>query len=413
MYRNTKKAVLSIVLVAALVFIFFSPAIQANGNQPPSVDFSWTPTGDIQTGDTVQFTDNSNDPDGTIIAWEWDFGDGNYSILENPSHTYTGNDTFAVELTVIDNNGSTNTTTKQITIQNRAPTADAGPDQLVNTTLVSFDGTGSSDPDGTIDTYNWSFGDNSTGTGATPTHNYSQDGTYTVTLNVTDDDGGTDEDATEVVVDTKAPKTNVSLNGTAGDHDWYTSNVTVTLDANDTISGVDGVFYKINDGNWTVYQTPFTVSMEGENIVRYYAQDEAGNKETTKNVTIKIDKEGPSVTITTPEEGYIYMFGRRLLPTIRGNTYAFGRITIEATVTSSPADIDKVRFLVDDEVRFTDFEAPYSWRWGMALGGHSVEVKAIDMAGQSSTAERYISIISLLPGQSSTTTEADGVVAVS
>jgi PKD repeat protein len=406
MHGNTKKAFLSVALVAVFVFIFFSPAIAANGNQPPVVDFSWTPTDNIKTGDTVQFNSGaSNDPDGTIIAWEWDFGDGNYSILENPTHVYTENDTFTVELTVIDNNGSTNSTTKQITIQNRAPTADAGPNQLVNTTLVSFDGTGSSDPDGSIDSYAWDFGDNTTGTGATPTHTYSQDGSYTVTLNVTDDDGGTDEDTASVTVDTQPPETTATLNGTEGDHDWYTSNVTVTLEANDTTVGVQAIYYKINDGNWTLYQAPFTVSAEGENTVWYYALDDAGNKEATKNVTIKIDKEGPSVTITSPQEGYIYLFGRRLIPTIRGNTYAFGRITIEATVTASPADVDKVRFLVDGETRYTVFEEPYTWRWGMALGGHNIEVKAYDMTGRSATAERYISIISLLPGQSSTTAD--------
>ena len=53
----------------------------------------------------------------------------------------------------------------------------------------SFDGTGSSDPDGTVASYAWTFGDGSTGTGATPTHGYASAGTYTYTLTVTDNDG--------------------------------------------------------------------------------------------------------------------------------------------------------------------------------------------------------------------------------
>ena len=411
MSENTIKATFSVALALAFVAIFFAPVIQANGNSPPEADFYWDET-DIQTGEVVHFHDNSTDPDDDIQAWQWDFGDGNYSILQNPTHIYTENDTFTVELTVIDTNGSSDTAAKQITIQNQAPTADAGPDRLVNDSEVSFDGTGSNDPDGVIDSYNWDFGDNSTGSGATLTHTYSQDGSYNVTLNVTDDDGGTDEDTAVVTVDTHAPNTTQELNGTLGDHDWYTSNVTVTLTAEDNVSGIDAIYYKINNGNWTLYQTPFTVSTEGENIVQYYAVDDAGNKEITKNVTIKIDKAVPSVSITTPEEGYIYLFDRRLIPTIRGDTYAFGRITIEATVTASPAEVDKVRFLVDGEIRYTVFEAPYTWRWGMAFGGHTVAVRAVDMAGQSSTAEQYIRIVSLLPGQSSTTgTLVDDIVA--
>jgi len=56
---------------------------------------------------------------------------------------------------------------------------------------LQFDGSGSYDPDGTIVTYAWDFGDGNTGTGATPTHTYEQDGDYLVTLCVTDDDGAT------------------------------------------------------------------------------------------------------------------------------------------------------------------------------------------------------------------------------
>jgi len=56
---------------------------------------------------------------------------------------------------------------------------------------ASFDASGSSDPDGTISTYSWDFGDGSTGTGQTTTHAYTSAGTFTVTLTVTDDGGDT------------------------------------------------------------------------------------------------------------------------------------------------------------------------------------------------------------------------------
>jgi PKD repeat protein len=61
---------------------------------------------------------------------------------------------------------------------------------------VTFDATGSVDPDGTIVAYEWEFGDGNFGTGPTPTHSYSVEGTYNVTLHVTDADGATDSAGT-------------------------------------------------------------------------------------------------------------------------------------------------------------------------------------------------------------------------
>ncbi len=88
---------------------------------------------------------------------------------------------------------------------NQPPIADAGPDQtIILGESANFDGSGSSDPDGTIAAYSWSFGDGSSGTGARVIHSYAAAGRFTVTLTVTDDFGDSASDATVVTVITPA-----------------------------------------------------------------------------------------------------------------------------------------------------------------------------------------------------------------
>ncbi|MFH1723863.1 MAG: PKD domain-containing protein [Elusimicrobiota bacterium] len=87
---------------------------------------------------------------------------------------------------------------------NLPPVAEAGPDQTVLLGLpAELDGSGSSDPDGTIASYEWDFGDGSpAGSGQTASHVYGTAGSFTVTLNVTDDFGDSATDTLTVTVQT-------------------------------------------------------------------------------------------------------------------------------------------------------------------------------------------------------------------
>lgn len=85
---------------------------------------------------------------------------------------------------------------------NKAPVAVANdPSEVNEGDLMSFDGSTSSDPDGSIVSYDWDFGDGNTGIGETTTHTYTIPNTYTVTLRVTDNYGLTDTDTSTVTVD--------------------------------------------------------------------------------------------------------------------------------------------------------------------------------------------------------------------
>lgn len=86
---------------------------------------------------------------------------------------------------------------------NQPPVAIAGPGQTaILGESVQFDGSGSSDPDGTIENYAWSFGDGESGQGVTTSHTYATAGSYIVTLTITDDDGATATDTVLVTIQT-------------------------------------------------------------------------------------------------------------------------------------------------------------------------------------------------------------------
>src|SRR5207245_2104731 len=89
-------------------------------NQPPVASF--TPS---CSGLSCAFTSTSSDPDGSIVAWSWNFGDGATATAQNPTHSYAAGGTYSVTLTVTDNSGATNTAARTVTVggANQPPVA--------------------------------------------------------------------------------------------------------------------------------------------------------------------------------------------------------------------------------------------------------------------------------------------------
>jgi PKD repeat protein len=98
---------------------------------------------------------------------------------------------------------------------NQAPTASftATPSSGQVPLVVAFNAAASSDPDGTIASYSWNFGDNSSGTGVAPSHTYATAGTFTVTLTVTDNRGATGTTTRTVTTTAGPPPPSVTVSG--------------------------------------------------------------------------------------------------------------------------------------------------------------------------------------------------------
>ena len=144
----------------------------------------------------------SADLDGSVVSYHWDFGDGTSVTKSTPTanHSYTASGVYQIVLTVTDNGGATNTLTQYVTgtILNLPPTAAIT--SSCHELSCAFDGSGSFDLDGTLETYQWNFGDGTSSNLVSPSHDYLLPGDYTVTLTVTDDRGATASESTTVTV---------------------------------------------------------------------------------------------------------------------------------------------------------------------------------------------------------------------
>jgi len=168
----------------------------------PVADFSaMASTGTVPL--VVAFADAStNGP----TAWSWTFGDGGTSTEQHPSHTYVSPGCFSVALTAA-NAGGSNTCSKAdcITVTPPAPVAafTAAPTQGIVPLTVVFSDASSGDPT----SWSWDFGDGGIATQQSPAHTYTQTGTYSVTLVVSNAGGSSSESKSNYITLLPPPPT--------------------------------------------------------------------------------------------------------------------------------------------------------------------------------------------------------------
>ncbi|KJS00640.1 MAG: hypothetical protein VR65_11685 [Desulfobulbaceae bacterium BRH_c16a] len=133
------------------------------------------------------------------LTYSWDFGDSSIAEGSSVAHTYTLAGTYSSSLTVRDSTGRTDQVSTPVIISsapvqttNQLPKSSftATPGSGASPLTVTFDGSGSSDADGSIKSYQWSFGDGTTAAGISAQHTFTDIANYTVTLQVTDDKDG-------------------------------------------------------------------------------------------------------------------------------------------------------------------------------------------------------------------------------
>ena len=237
------------------------------GDLAPDAAFTWSPQPAVE-GSPITFTDASRSYPDSIVSWDWDFGDGRVSNEGHPHLSFMDNGTFTVRLTVTDDDGSVDTVSQAIRVDNVLPLVDAGSDRTVNEgDEIVFAG-GFTDSGADTHSLVWDFGDGNTASGTlNPLHTYADNGRYTVTLTVVDDDGAVGEDALIVIVNNASPRVQtgsdrmadegepISFSGSFSDPGAYDSH-TLEWDFGDGTPPVDGTLTPIHtygdNGSFTV-----------------------------------------------------------------------------------------------------------------------------------------------------------------
>jgi PKD repeat protein len=231
----------------------------------PVADFSMSKTSAL-VGEEIIFTNNSIN----ATSYEWSFGDGSASTLEDPTHTYLAAGNYQVLLRATGPGGE-HTTSKNITITYPAPVAGFtfSPAVPAEGAEVTFTNTSTN-----ATSYSWDFGDGGTSTAQNPKHTYTSQGMYNVSLTATGP-GGTDEVSHQIEVEASAGE---SLTG------YWTGSLILL---------------------GTIYDIIFSVQQTGTVLTGYFEfSDHSGHS--TFDGTSRID--GQNVYINFTEPTYLMVF---------------------------------------------------------------------------------------------------------
>lgn len=245
---------------------------------------------------TVNF-DASNST-GDIVSYMWDFGDGETSTnTSTTSHIYPTPGTYTATLKTTDGSGATHQKSIDIKVTESSG-SNTPPSASITTTTsagnvplsVSFDGSGSTDSDGSIDSYAWDFGDGSTAFGLKTSHSYTIAGSYSPTLMVTDNDGATDSISAPVIVEPAMTGNNIPIAKISASANRGNIPLTITFDGNkchDSDGTITAYTWNFGDGTTSsgkVVKHTFTVAATYTISLRVTDSDGGKSQPTTTKV---------------------------------------------------------------------------------------------------------------------------------
>ena len=325
----------------------------------PVADFSFSPAGPV-VGSEVSFTDASTSSDGITRVWDFDTStdsdgvgaadDDVDSTEQNPTHIYNATGTFTVKLTVTETDGDVSTVEKQVEVieEPMAAIVVAGSDQTADegetTTLAA---TFTDVDTGDTHTASIDWGDatpaeagtvsESGGSGSVAaTHAYADDGSYTVTVTVSDDGGGVGQDSYTVTVDNVAPTAVVGGPYSGGEGS------TTSFSGSATDPGADVLTF-----SWDFEYDPSTFDVDGTGATPQHVYAESGSY----TVALRV----------TDDDGGV-------------STVEIAVVTVNDVDPAADFSYSPAAPLVGEQVLFTDASTSYdgiSWEWDFDVSSGS------------------------------------------
>ncbi len=247
---------------------------------------SVTNAGPVVEGSPVALAATGSDVAADPLSWSWSLGDGTTDVGASISHVYADDGSFVAVATADDGDGGTASGSTTVLVTNGPPViasvSNDGPRGEGATVTFAVS---ASDPGGAADplTMAWDFGDGTAGAGVAPTHIYADDGTFTATVTVTDDEGASVVGSTSVTITNVAPTvTSVTNDGPRPE----AATVTFAATATDPAGSLDPLSWSWTFGDGT--------TGSGPSPTHIYADD--GVYTATATVT---DGDGGSATGTT------------------------------------------------------------------------------------------------------------------
>ncbi|MFY0672096.1 MAG: PKD domain-containing protein [Bacteroidia bacterium] len=211
----------------------------------PQADFV---ANNVCLGDALNPTNNSSITSGSISKWQWSFGDGNSSTLKSPSHTYSNNGSYSVQLGASSNYGCKDSIAQQVVVSNVITAGFTTNDICLGDTAFFTNTTSTSC--GTIIGYQWNFGDGNASTATNPFRIYGSTGTYTVQLIVTQQGGNKDTVTSTITVSPK-PRVNFFANNACAGKQLQFQNLSTISSGN-----IGSYIWNFGNGNKSIDRNP-------------------------------------------------------------------------------------------------------------------------------------------------------------
>jgi PKD repeat protein len=360
-------------------------------NSNPVANFTRNQTSFLE-GTSVFLNATISTDDSSISTYFWNFGDGTNASGATQTHTYQYNSTYTINLTVTDQFGFNNSIAKTVSVNDKTPIANFSfPSTINEDSLILFTDTTSSYDN--LTNFTWSFGDTNTSTIQNANNTYIINGTYSVTLNVTDNDGSTNGITKQINVSYQNDNPIVNLTYIQMNEDafsltdlsnYFTDEESSFQEINWSItSSTPNLTVTINNTNKIMNITPnanFSTEYNGVFNISLTATDSEGGSN-TKSVTINVTNVNAAPIIAS-------------VP----NTSIIQDQTIQIDVSSFTQDIDPTYNLTYFSTFGTINETSGIWTWTPNYSNYGIYELNLTVSDQiiNTTITTYIEVYSTL-----------------